>query len=62
MEIGQSALLKVIVVRRPGRGLVRPRFGRAQAFLSRNNMTYAIMKGRGGRLLRSLLKKQPAGR
>lgn len=61
----ESMLKVTMVVRARGR-LVRPRFGRALAFLSRSNLSPGIIKGRIGRIVRGvysrfqvLLSKEP---
>ncbi len=59
VEIKERTLLKVAMVRRPGRGLLKPKSGKLLAFLSRHNMTYGIIKGRLGRHLRILFKRHP---
>ena len=47
-------VLRVVAVIRATGGLVRPRFGKILAFLSRHNMTVGIVKGRIGRKIRAL--------
>ena len=59
VEIREDALLKVVMVKRAGKGLVKPGFGKTLALLSRNNLTYGIIKGKAGRLVRILFKRQP---
>lgn len=53
--IGYDTLLKVIMVKRPGKGMVKPRFGKALAFMSRNNLTYGIVKGKIGKFIKNRL-------
>jgi len=56
MEIRNEPLLKVVMVKRAGKRLVKPRFGKTLALLSRNNLTYGIIKGKLGKIVRSGLK------
>ena len=52
MEIIADPILKVIMIKRPGRGLITPRHGTILALLSRKNLTYGIIKGKLGKLLK----------
>ncbi|MBW1942654.1 MAG: hypothetical protein JRJ51_07455 [Deltaproteobacteria bacterium] len=63
VEIREDALLKVVMVKRAGKGLVKPGFAKTLALLSRNNLTYGIIKGKAGRLFRNIYKSknQPLG-
>jgi hypothetical protein len=49
-----ESILKVIMVVRSRGRLVRPRFGKALAFLSGNNLSPGIIQGRIGRIVRGL--------
>jgi hypothetical protein len=51
---GSGLLLKVTMIIRGKGGLVRPRFGKLVAFLSRNNLTPGIIGGRIGRVVRGV--------
>lgn len=49
---------RVVMIKRGKTGLKTPRFGKILAGLSRMNLTYGIIKGRGGRVFRSIFLKK----
>ena len=49
---------RVVMIKRVRDRLIIPRFGRILAILSRMNLTYGIIKGRLGRVFRSILSKK----
>ncbi len=51
---GSGLLLKVAMIIRGKGRLVRPRFGKLIALLSRNNLTPGIIRGRIGRVVRAV--------
>ena len=51
---GSGRLLKVAMIIRGKGRLVRPRFGKLMALLSRNNLTPGIIRGRIGRVVRAV--------
>ncbi|MBN2225040.1 MAG: signal peptidase I [Deltaproteobacteria bacterium] len=46
---------RLFLINRPNRGIIRPRFGRLTALLSTRNLTYGIIKGRMGIIVRRAL-------
>jgi len=56
METMLYPLFKVVLVKRPAKGLITPRFGPILACLSRHNLTYGIIKGKLGKFLKNTLK------
>jgi len=49
---------RVVMIKRGKNELKIPRFGKIHAGLSRMNLTYGIIKGRGGRVFRSVFLKK----
>jgi len=52
-----DGILKVTMIRREGKGLVKPRFGGVLARLSSANLTYGIIKGSVGRFVRRFMDR-----
>ena len=44
-----NSILKVIIIKRPKKGLIKPRYGRFISRMSSINLTFGIVKGRIGR-------------
>jgi signal peptidase I len=53
-----SPIKRVVMIKRGKTRLKIPRFCKIHAILSRMNLTYGIIKGRGGRVLRSVFSKK----
>jgi signal peptidase I len=49
---------RVVMIKRGKDRLIIPRYGKMLALLSRMNLTYGIMKGRGGRIVRSIFSEK----
>ena len=49
---------RVVMIKRGKDRLIIPRYGKMLALLSRMNLTYGIIKGRGGRVVRSVLSEK----
>lgn len=67
LSLNSESLLKVTMIARATGRLVRPRFGKVLAFLSRKNLSPGIIQGRIGRIIRGvysrfqiLLSKEPS--
>lgn len=49
---------RVVMIKRGKDRLIIPRYGKILALLSRMSLTYGIIKGRGGRIVRSILSEK----
>ncbi len=49
---------RVVMIKRGKKGLITPRYGKMLAILSRMNLTYGIIKGRGGKVVRSIFSEK----
>jgi signal peptidase I len=57
LSLNSGSLLKVAMIVRENGRLIRPRFGRAMALLSRRNLSPGIVRGRIGRIIRGIYSR-----